>query len=171
MLQIILSLLLTFTGDAVRPLAWMLCTPTLAGHVPPVPMLWLMPPQQYRALESLHLPPRSPISAAQRPVSHRGLATAKDSQEATSKWNSVTCIMTRMATLRLHRDGIERLTPYPLAQPGHSAFYAASSLDSQLELCILSQEAPHKKGWGGKEVAMFTDLFLLSCSLKEFSNT
>ena len=33
---------------------------------------------------------RSPISAAQRPVSHRGLATAKDSQEATSKWNSVT---------------------------------------------------------------------------------
>lgn len=168
MLQIILSLLLTFTGDIVRPLAWMLCTPPLAGHVPPVPMLWLMPPQQYGALESLYLPLHLPISAAQRPVSHRGLATAKDSQEATSKWNC-NPVMTRVAALCLHRGGIERLTP--LAQPQHAAFYAASSLNSQLELCILSQEAPHRKGWGGKEVAMFTDLFLLSYSLKEFSNT
>lgn len=44
-----------------------------------------MPPQQYRALESLHLLPRLPVSAAQRPVSHSGLTTAKDSQEATNK--------------------------------------------------------------------------------------
>lgn len=78
-LQIILPLLLAFTGDVVRPLAWMLCTAPLAGHAPPVPTPWLMPPQQYGALESLHLPPCLPISAAQRPVFHRGLATAKDS--------------------------------------------------------------------------------------------
>lgn len=51
-------------------------------------------------------------------------------------------VMTRVAALRLHRVGIERLTA--LAQPPHAAFYAASSLDSQLELCILSQEPPHK---------------------------
>lgn len=63
----------------------------------------------------------------------------------------------------------ERLTPG--SATAHGRLYAASSLDRQLELCLLSQEAPHKKGWGGKEVAMFTDLFLLSCSLKEFSNT
>lgn len=89
MLQIVLSLLLTFTGAVVRPLAWMLCTPPLARPCRPVPVLRLTPPQQYGALESLHLLPCLPVSAAQRPVSHRGLATAKDSQEATCKWNSV----------------------------------------------------------------------------------
>lgn len=76
-------------------------------------------------------------------------------------------IMTRVATLRLHRDEIESLThthTHTLGSATALAFYTASSLDSQLELCILSQEAPHKKGWGGKEVALFTDLFLLSCS-------
>lgn len=58
-----------------------------------------------------------------------------------------------------------------VAQPRCTAFYVASLLDCQLELCILSQEAPHKT-MGRKEVAMFTDfLFLFSCSLKEFSNT
>lgn len=79
--------------------------------------------------------------------------------------------MTKVATLlgHLHRGGMKDL---PWAQPRRvAASYAASSLHCQLELCILSQEAPHKKGWGRKEVAMFTDLFLLSCSLKEFSNT
>lgn len=77
--------------------------------------------------------------------------------------------MTKVATLLGHLHGVERLTPGSATARGR--LYAASSLDRQLELCILSQEAPHKKGWGGKEVAMFTDLFLLSCSLKEFSNT
>lgn len=158
MLQIILSLLLTFTGDIVRPLAWMLCTPPLAGHVPPVPMLWLMPLQQYGALGSLYLPLHLPMSAAQRPVSHRGLATAKDSQEATSKWNC-SPVMTRVAALCLHRGGIERLTP--LAQPQHAAFYAASSLNSQLELCILSQEAPHRKGWGEGSRRVYRPIFVV----------
>lgn len=168
MLQIILSLLLTFTGDIVRPLAWMLCTPPLAGHVPPVPMLWLMPPQQYGALGSLYLPLHLPMSAAQRPVSHRGLATAKDSQEATSKWNC-SPVMTRVAALCLHRGGIERLTPprlshstLPFMQPHRwTANWNSASCRRKL---LIGRD-------GGKEVAMFTNLFLLSYSLKEFSNT
>lgn len=86
MLQIVLSLLLTFTGAVVRPLAWMLCTPPLAWPCRTCPRAAV---HATGALESLHLLLCLPVSAAQRPVSHRGLATAKDSQEATCKWNSV----------------------------------------------------------------------------------
>lgn len=171
MLQIVLSLLLTFTGAVVRPLAWMLCTPPLAWPCRTCP----------RA--AVHATPAIRSSGEPAPAS---LPACICCPEACLPQGSRHCQrlpgshlqmelcgpgMTKVATLlgRLHRGGMKDL---PLAQPQRvAASYAASSLDCQLELCILSQEAPHKKGWGGKEVAMFTDLFLLSCSLKEFSNT
>lgn len=133
-------------------------------------MLWLTPPQQYGAWRActcfpacLYLLPRglSPTGVSPLPKTPRKPLANGTLWPRHDKSGHLLG--------RLHRGGIEILTPGSATLV--AASYAASSLDCQLELCILSQEAHPKKGWGGKEVAMFTDLFLWSCSLKEFSNT